>query len=204
VDAKRLASGSVKGKRFSVQPVKVDDKVVDIVMVPAAEGELATMGAGVPEELENDPYNILSELFAIIPDLNKGQYDKIFKIPGLRELIIKLTGFDIKDIAGSLMNSAPKMLDIAFRKYISPLMKGDRKMTANNAMPNGMPMPPMPPMPLMPPMPFMPPMWNDRLSGSLVSSHTPGSVMVAPHSTVHPIVLSSPTISATPGSGMPF
>lgn len=161
VDAKRLASGSVKGKRFSVQPVKVEDKVVDIMMVPAAEGELATMGAGVPEELENDPYNILSELFAIIPDLNKGQYDKIFKIPGLRELIIKLTGFDIKDIAGSMMNSMPKMLDIAFRKYISPHMKGDFKMTANNAMPNGMPMPPLPPMPPVPPLPFMPPMPNN-------------------------------------------
>ena len=34
-------------------------------------------------------------------------------------------------------------------------------MTANNAMPKGMPMPPLPPMPPVPPLPFMPPMPNN-------------------------------------------
>ena len=78
VDAKKLAAGGVKGDRYSVKPVKMDDKVVDILLVPAAEGENATMGAGIPEELEGDPYNILSEVFACIPDLNKGKFTKLF------------------------------------------------------------------------------------------------------------------------------
>ena len=69
VDAKKLASGTVKGDRFSVKPVTVEGKLLDILLVPAAEGELATMGAGIPQELEGDPYNILSEIFAAIPDL---------------------------------------------------------------------------------------------------------------------------------------
>ena len=163
VDAKRLASGSVQGKRFSVKPVKVDDKIVDIVLVPAAEGENALMGAGIPEELEHDPYNILSELFAIIPDINKGDYAKIFRIPGLRELIVKLTGFDIKDISGSMRNMMPKMFDIAFRKYVLPVIsKGDRKMTQNTGAPNGF----MPPFPGMPPMPPMPPMPGFPMGGN--------------------------------------
>ncbi len=158
VDTKRLTAGAIKGKRFSVKPVKVDGKVVDIVLVPAAEGENALMGAGIPEELENDPYNILSELFAIIPDINQGNYFKIFRIPGLRELIIKLTGFDIHDISGSMLNSMPKLFNMAFRKYILPIVKGDRKMTTPTGNPNGtMPMfPGMPPMPPMPPIPPMP------------------------------------------------
>ena len=128
VDSKRLASGAVKGKRFSVKPVKQGDKVVDVVLIPAAEGENALMGAGIPEELKDDPYNILSELFALIPDINEGNWSKVFKIPGLRELVIKLTGFDYRDISGSVINFAPQMFDITFRKYIAPLMKGDKKM----------------------------------------------------------------------------
>ena len=159
VDTKRLTAGAIQGKRFSVKPVKMDGKVVDIVLVPAAEGENALMGAGIPEELENDPYNILSELFAIIPDINKGDYGKILRIPGLRELVIKLTGFDIKDISGSMMNAMPKVFDIAFRKYILPIVKGDKKMTNTAGAPNGMPqIPGMPPLPPMPPMPLIPPM----------------------------------------------
>ena len=163
VDGKRLASGAVQGKRFSVKPVKMDGKVIDIMMVPAAEGENALMGAGIPEELEHDPYNILSELFAIIPDINKGDYGKILRIPGLRELVIKLTGFDIENISGSMMNVMPKMFDMAFRKYVLPFMKGEKKMAKKKNAPSGMPMfpgmmPPVPPMPFMPPMPPMPPM----------------------------------------------
>ncbi len=134
VDLKRLASGAVTGDRFSVKPVKaVDGKVIDVVLVPAAEGENALMGAGIPEELEKDPYNILSELFAIIPDINEGNYAKIFRIPGLRELIIDLTGFDIRDAWRSTMATAPKMINMAFRKYVMPMMKGDGKMSKKKA-----------------------------------------------------------------------
>ena len=165
VDAKKLASGTVTGSRYSVKPVKLDGKVVDILLVPAAEGENATMGAGIPEELEGDPYNILSEVFACIPDLNKGRFSKLFRIPGLRELVIKLTGFDIHNIPVSLSTMTPKMFNLACRKYIMPLMEGvysmsNKKNNANGFMPmfQGMmpPMPPMPAMPMMPPMPFMP------------------------------------------------
>ena len=42
------------------------------------------------------------------------------------------------------------------------------------------------------------------LSGSLVSSDTPLPWSVAPHATVQPIVLSSPTTSETESSGSPF
>ena len=38
VDAKRLASGAVEGKRVNVNPVKMDGKVVDMLLLPAAEG----------------------------------------------------------------------------------------------------------------------------------------------------------------------
>ena len=146
VDAKRLASGAVKGKRFSVKPLKMGEKIVDVALVPAAEGEFATMGAGIPEELENDPYNILSELFAIIPDINQGKYAKIFRIPGLRELIIKLTGFDINNSGISMLSMSPKMLNIFFRKHIMPIMKGEEKMSKQQQTMAGFPMFPMPDM----------------------------------------------------------
>lgn len=177
VDAKKLASGSVTGSRYSVSPVRIDGKVIDILLVPAPEGELATMGGGIPEELENDPYNILSEVFAAIPDLNKGRFSKLFKIPGLRELVLKLTGFDMKNIPASMWNITPKMFSLAYRKYVMPFLKGTEAMGGRNnsnrdfaslfegmmPMMQGKPlvppmpiMPPMPVMPLMPMMPFMP------------------------------------------------
>ena len=53
-------------------------------------------------------------------------------------------------------------------------------------------------------MPGIPPMWKERLSGSLVSRLSPGPISEAPHSTTMPTVCSRPTISAMPGSGMPF
>ena len=161
VDAKKLASGAVTGSRYSVKPIRMDGKVIDILLVPAAEGENATMGAGIPEELEGDPYNILSEVFAIIPDLNKGRISKLFRIPGLRELVLKLTGFDMRNIPVSLRNMTPKMFNLAYRKYMMPLMEGVTKMSENKNPSNGaMPMfqgvmPTMPAMPMMPPMPFM-------------------------------------------------
>lgn len=159
VDAKKLASGTVTGSRYSVKPVRVDDKVLDILLVPAAEGENATMGAGIPAELEGDPYNILSEVFAIMPDLTKGDFSKLFHIPGLREMVMKLTGFDISDISGSMWNFAPKMFEIVYRKYLVPFMKGMSSM-GDRKKPFGgfLPMIP-PPVPMMP-MPFMPNAWG--------------------------------------------
>ena len=140
VDTKRLVAGAVTGKRFSVKPVKVNDVIADIAMIPTAEGENALMGAGIPEELEHDPYNILSELFAIIPDINEGNYSKIFRIPGLRDLVLKLTGFDIDNALGSTLEFMPKMISIAYRKYVLPMIKGDGKMGKRK---NGWPMLPM-------------------------------------------------------------
>ena len=173
VDAKKLASGTVTGIRYSVKPVKLDGKVVDILLVPAPEGELATMGAGIPEELEKDPYNILSEVFAVIPDINQGRFFKLLKIPGLRELVMKLTDFDIKNIPSSLYNMTPKMFNMAFNKYIVPLMKGAPKMSQkknpfNTVFPMFQGMMPMMP-PVLPPMPPVPPMpnfnsWNNDAS----------------------------------------
>ena len=130
VDAKRLASGGVDGKRFSVQPVKVNETIVDVVLVPVSNDEKAIQGAGVPEELENDPYNIIGELLVALPEITDGKYTKLFKIPGLRELVIDLTGFDIKNIPRSMMKSAPKMFDMSFRKYVAPFMGGTGKMGA--------------------------------------------------------------------------
>ena len=42
----------------------------------ASQGEDATMGAGIPEELENAPYSNLSEVFAAIPDITKGRFPR--------------------------------------------------------------------------------------------------------------------------------
>ena len=159
VDIKVLASGSVTGERFSVKSVKVGGRIQDILLLPAAEGELATMGAGIPEELEGDPYNILSEVFAAIPELQKGRFSKILRIPGLKELVKKLTGFDMGNIPASMRTMTPKMLGLAFRKYFTPMMKGEKKMSRKKKNYNGFapmfmggafPMPPIPPMPFAP------------------------------------------------------
>ena len=170
VDSKVIASGKVTGTRYSVKPVKANDKLQDIVLIPAAEGELATMGAGVPEELEGDPYTILSEVFAAIPDIQKGRISKIFRIPGLRELVIKLTDFDIGNVPESMMAMTPKMLELAFRKYFPDNKSGVKKTSKKQTHYTGfipmflsgtLPMPKMPELPkvpLLPPLPFMPPM----------------------------------------------
>ena len=159
VDAKKLAAGGVTGKRFSVKPVRVNGELKDILLVPAAEGELATMGAGIPEELEGDPYTILSELFAAIPDIQQGKLSKVFRIPGLRELVDKLTGFDIGNVPASMRTMTPQMINLALRKYIKPIVKGDNKMSKKKNAFSGVkpmfqggafPMPPMPPMPFGP------------------------------------------------------
>jgi acyl-coenzyme A synthetase/AMP-(fatty) acid ligase len=168
VDGKKLKSGTVTGDRYSIKPVYIDDKLLDILLVPAAEGEFATMGAGVPQELENDPYNIVSELFAAIPEIKEMGITRLFRIPGLRELVLKLTSFDINNIPQSMWNITPQFLTMVYNDSSIPLLKDVMNMSMNRTkrnepagfMPmfNGKmpPVPPMfPPMPsMMPPMPF--------------------------------------------------
>jgi hypothetical protein len=149
----------VTGDRYSVKPVRMGDQVVDILLIPASEGELATMGAGIPQELEGDPYNILSEVFAAIPEILEGKFTRLFHIPGLRDLVMKLTDFDIDNIPLSLGSQMPKMFTLAINKYLMPLMKGVPKMSKKKTpafpmFPGMMPMVPMVPMMPMMPMPF--------------------------------------------------
>lgn len=157
VDARKLASGTVHGRRFHVKPVKLNDIITDIVLVPASVGEDATMGAGVPEELENDPYNILSEVFAAIPDITSGRYSRIFRIPGLREMLLKLTDVDIRNIPASLKKVTPQV-----RKFIEDQLPANLLSDTNKKkMPGVLPKIPgmdfMPPIPMIPPIPPVPP-----------------------------------------------
>ena len=126
VDSRRLAAGGLTGKRYNVKHVQLDGNINDILLLPAAEGEAATMGAGVPEELKDDPYNVLSEIFAAIPEIKKGGINRILRIPGVRELMLKLTDFDISNIPGSLTKLTPKMLKLTADQPLSRL-NGDIK-----------------------------------------------------------------------------
>ena len=80
-----------------------------------------------------------------------------------RELVLELTGFDIRNIPASMRNMTPKMFSLAYRKYVMPMMKGAHNMRKKNRvkpmfrgmMPMMPAMPPMPVLPPMPPMPFM-------------------------------------------------
>lgn len=154
VDGKKLKSGAVTGIRYSIKPIYVNDMLIDILMVPAAEGEFATMGAGVPQELENDPYNIVSELFAAIPDIKEKGVLRVLKIPGLRELVLKLTDFDIENIPQSLWDLAPKLFTMAYNDDVLSLLRDVINMTNEKCdkFAGFMPkfdgkLPPMPPMP---------------------------------------------------------
>lgn len=162
VDTKKLKSGNVKGRRFHVKPVKVNGQVTDILLVPASEGENATQGAGVPDELENDPYNIVSELFAAIPEILEGQYGRVFKIPGLREMFLKLMDFDINNIPASMYKLTPRLIKMAMDEYPMNMFKGmdikNFKLDPEKGLIpffQGM-MPMFPTIMPMPPMPFMP------------------------------------------------
>ncbi len=173
VDTKRLASGGVDGKRYNVSGVKLNEKMVDILLIPAPKGEAATVGAGVPEELENDPYNILSEIFAAIPEIKEGGLTRIIRIPGIRELVLKLTDFDIQNIPGSMGKFVPKLMKMSVDE-LPPMpkiggdgKKGDTKNWMKNFLsmveemedaefPMGVPfLPPVPALPLVPPLPLM-------------------------------------------------
>ena len=166
VDGKLLKSGAVKGDRYSIKPVHIDEKLVDIVLVPAAEGEFATVGAGVPKELEEDSYKILAEFFAAIPEMKEQGLARALSIPGFRELVMKLTDFDIENVPQSLYNSAPKLLEMIYKNYLMPIIKELKQFEDIAPMSGGMELPSFPPMPFMPmsgkmsfpmfpPMPFM-------------------------------------------------
>jgi len=153
VDGKKLKSGAVTGKRYSILPVYIEDRLTDIVFDPAEEGEFATVGAGVPKELEDDPYKILAEFFAAVPEMKEGGLAKALNIPGFRELVIRLTDFDIKNIPMSVWNSTPKMLAIIYKNDLLPFIKRFEDLEDIIPMLNGK----TPSM--MPPMPFMPVPW---------------------------------------------
>ena len=157
VDARKLASGTVHGRRFHVKPVKLNDIITDIVLVPASVGEDATMGAGVPEELENDPYNILSEVFAAIPDITSGRYSRIFRIPGLREMLLKLSDIDIRNIPSSLKKVTPQVRKFIEDQLPANLLSDTNKKKRPGVLPKIPGMDFMPPIPMIPPIPPVPP-----------------------------------------------
>lgn len=128
VDTRRLTASGANGRRFNVSHVKLNGRIEDILLTPAPKGEAATMGAGVPEELEDDPYNILSEIFAAIPKIKDGGISKIIRIPGMREMVMKLTDFDINNIPGSMNKLAPKLMKLTANQPLSSL-SGDFKLS---------------------------------------------------------------------------
>ena len=122
VDSRRLAAGGLEGKRYNVKHVRLNDRIEDIALVPAHEGEGGAMaGGGIPEELEDDPYNILSEIFAAIPEIQNDGLAKVFRIPGVRELMLKLTDFDISNIPASINKLAPKLMKLSADQPLSRL-----------------------------------------------------------------------------------
>ena len=159
VDSKRLATGTVKGRRYHVKPVRLKGHVTDIVLVPAPEVMVDLQGTGVPEELEKNPYSIYAELMNSLPEINAGHFDKIFKIPGLREMLIRFMDFDIKDIPWSIHKLAPTLVEMISEEFPMKLLKGDDNMRKIVESVGGFaPMPgmngfPFPPLPLIPPMP---------------------------------------------------
>ena len=180
VDTKRLSSGTVEGERFNVKHVKLNDRIEDILLLPAPKDESATTSGGLPEELENDPYNILSEIFAAIPDIKSNGFAGILRIPGLRDLVLKLTDFDVDNIPVSMGKMWPKLMRMSIDE-LPPLpmaSKTSRMGDMRNWMKNfltmfealeafefPMPAPFIPPVlpPLLPlPMLFMPWGWSGK------------------------------------------
>jgi acyl-coenzyme A synthetase/AMP-(fatty) acid ligase len=126
VDSRRLAKGGLEGKRYNVKHVKLNDRIEDIVLLPVPEDEAGGLSGGIPDELEDDPYNLLSEIFAAIPEIQKDGLAKIFKIPGVRELMLKLTDFDIGNVPGSITRLTPKLMKLSADQPLSRL-NGDFK-----------------------------------------------------------------------------
>lgn len=193
VDTKRLASGMVEGERFNVKHVRLNDRIGDILLLPAPKGESATTSGGLPEELENDPYNILSEIFAAIPDIRDNGIIGLLRIPGFRNLVLKLTDFDVDNIPVSIGKMWPKFMKMSIDEMPSlPILMGNSKMgDVKNWMKNLLtmfeameafnfmmplpfmpPVPPLPPLPLMPPPPLMPWGWSGKKGAKGVKKGT--------------------------------
>ncbi len=193
VDTKRLASGMVEGERFNVKHVRLNDRIEDILLLPAPKGESATTSGGLPEELENDPYNILSEIFAAIPDIRDNGVFGLLRIPGLRNLVLKLTDFDVDNIPVSIGRMWPKLMKMSIDEMPSlPMLMGNSKaddaknwiknlltmfeaMEASNfqmPVPFMPPVPPLPPLPLMPPPPLMPWGWFGKKNANSAKKGT--------------------------------
>ena len=193
VDTKRLASGTVEGERFNVKHVRLNDRIGDILLLPAPKGESATTSGGLPEELENDPYNILSEIFAAIPDIRDNGIFGLLRIPGLRNLVLKLTDFDVDNIPVSIGKMWPKFMKMSIDEMPSlPILMGNIKADdAKNWMKNLLtmfeameasnfpmpapfmpPVPPLPPLPLMPFPPLMPWGWSGQKSAKSAKKGT--------------------------------
>ena len=193
VDTKRLASGMVEGERFNVKHVRLNDRIEDILLLPAPKGESATTSGGLPEELENDPYNILSEIFAAIPDIRDNGVFGLLRIPGLRNLVLKLTDFDVDNIPVSIGKMWPKLMKMSIDEMPSlPILMGNIKtddaknwiknlltmfeaMEASNfpmPVPFMPPVPPLPPLPLMPPPPLMPWGWFGKKNANSAKKGT--------------------------------
>ena len=187
VDSRRLASGSVEGERYNVKHISLNGKINDIVLLPVPKEESGGLSGGIPEELEDDPYNLLAEIFAAIPEIQKEGLAKVFRIPGVRELMLKLTDFDISNIPGSIYKLAPKLMKLSADQPLSRL-NGDfrisdiidmlqtglsmfrvteaplRRVMESPMFPMPMPfLPPVPPMLPMFPMPFWG--WNRNEDG---------------------------------------
>ena len=186
VDTKKLASGMVEGKRFNGKHMKLNDQIEDILLLPAPKDESATTSGGLPEELENDPYNILSEIFAAIPDIKSHGFAGIMRIPGVREMVLKLTDFDIRNIPGSINKMAPKLMKLSMNQpspngdfklgdimgmlqIFLPMFQGmEDSMFKMPAVPFLPPVPPIPPIMPVPPMFAMPFWgWNGKKRGGM-------------------------------------
>jgi len=126
VDIRRLGATGVDGRRFDVKPVRLNGSVEDILLFPAPKGEAATINAGVPEELEDDPYNILSAIFAAIPRIKDGGISEVLSVPGMRDMVMKLTDFDIDNVPGSMNRLVPKLMRLSRNLPLSSL-SGDFK-----------------------------------------------------------------------------
>ena len=182
VDTKKLASGLVEGRRFNIKHVKLNDAIDDILLLPAPKGESATMSGGLPEELENDPYNILTEIFAAIPEIKTNGLSRVMSIPGFREIVLKLTDFDVKNIPASMTRLAPKLMKLSIDQFPAAGLQDDN---AKNALKNLLSMfegakapkssmtaslipflPPLPPvLPVFPALPMFPAMgwgWTEK------------------------------------------
>ena len=102
MDSRRLAAGVLDGERYNVKHIKLNDRINDILLLPVPPEEAGGLSGGIPEELEDDPYNLLTEVFAAIPEIQKDGLAKIIRIPGVRELLLKLAdlGANISILTG--------------------------------------------------------------------------------------------------------